>query len=298
MARHTKVLAVANQKGGVGKSTVTVQGAYLLAEDTFTLKGKIADRKSFKVIVIDFDPQCNATQTLLIRDVDRTIDLEPSETSAAFFGWQEGDDHSISWDLDSPLPKPVPVPPVFDSFYENKISIIPAHKTALAEADAIDLDDALVVAQRIRQFAQDCDADYVLLDTSPQLGVRQIVAMVAADAIICPVNTDNYSKNGLNEFFETYSAVSSSNPNISLCVIPNRVDNKLAVTAQKLHDLQEELEGVITKAYIPSSGSITNAMDAGRPCWRKGTSGNDAAVGKRVREALTEVFNMIGVDAK
>lgn len=298
MARHTKVVTVANQKGGVGKSTVTVQGAYLLAEDNCIRKGKIVERKSHKVIVVDFDPQCNSTQTLLIRDVNSSLDLAPSDTSAAFFGWKENADHSISWDLDSPLPQAVPVPPVFDSYYENKISIIPAHKTALAEADAMDLNDALVVAKRIRQYALECDADYVVLDTSPQLGVRQIVAMIAADAIICPINTDNYSKNGLNEFLETYSAVRSSNPNISLSVIPNRVENKMAVTAQKLRELQDELEGVITETYIPASGSIANAMDAGRPCWRKAPSGNDAAVGKRLREALSEVFNMIGIDAK
>lgn len=304
--RNTKIIAVAIQKGGVGKTFLAVHTAYLLAEDSYPFKSQTVKRKPKSVTFIDFDPQCNGTLSLLVRNKEAFYSgehqWEPKDTSAAFFGWSLKDDGNgdsyINWDMDLPFPVAVDVPPVFGAYYEGRIKCIPAHKEALAETDGLELEQALDVAERIREYALQCDSDYVVIDCSPQLGIRQLVAMLAADYIMTPINADLYSEVGLAEFVETYNSIQSANPSCQLVVIPNRIDFKLKATQAKMEILRESLGDSMTENCIPNSGSITNAIDVSRPVWRKPPGGNDAAVASKVRKTLSEALAKFGIDAK
>lgn len=303
--KHTKIIATAIQKGGVGKTFIATHVAYLLAEDNYPYQSQTVKRPSHSVTFIDFDPQCNGTLSLLVRNKDAyysgEFSWEPAQTSAAFFGWtmvQDQHGSHIDWDMSLPFPKAIDVPPVFGTYYDGRIKCIPAHKDALAETDSLDLELSLKVAERIRQYALECDSDYVVLDCSPQLGIRQLVAMFAADYIITPINAELYSEIGLAEFLDTYYSIRSSNPQCELVVVPNRIDFKTKATQSKLESLREQLGDFMTKNCIPNSGSITNAIDASRPVWRKPPGGNDAAVASKVRKTLSEALAKFGIDAK
>lgn len=297
MSATTKILAVAIQKGGVGKTMVTCALSYLLAENNYPANGRPKERKALNVTVLDLDPQCNATQSLLIRERGYSSDYDISASTAQFFGWTEDHDGGIEWDMNAPFPEAIPVPPVFDLFYEGKIKCIPGHKTALADADAIDPNLMYDVAERIRQYAYESTDDVILIDCSPQLGVRQMVAMLAADHIITPINIDMYSESGLYELVETFNAVREANDGVELHVLPNRIDAKSKENIVKLDELKAKAGSYIVDNKIPYSNSISTATDTGRPLWRKAPSGNDSLIGRQVRAALSEVLARCGIEA-
>lgn len=297
MTAQTKIIAVAIQKGGVGKTFVSCAISYLLAENSYPLKGRPTERHAYNVTIMDFDPQCNATQTMLVRERGFSSDYSVEQSTAQFFGWTSVDGESVEWDMDAPLPIAIPVPPVFDMFYEGKIKCIPGHKTALADADALDPELMYEVANRIRQYAYESDDDVIVIDCSPQLGVRQMIAMLAADHIITPINIDMYSEAGLFELVDTFNAVREANDDIQLHVLPNRIDAKSKENMTKLIELKEKAGEYMVESKIPYSNSISTAQDNGRPLWRKPPSGNDSLVGRQVREALSETLARCGIVA-
>lgn len=300
-----KIIGVAIQKGGVGKTVISVNTAYLLAENNYPHKGKTKERKPYKVTVMDFDPQCNATMALLLRGestiYDNSLEFEPEQTTASLFGWSmvgEGDEAHIEWNMEQPFPPAIEVPPVYGSYYKGQISCIPGHKSALAETDLMEPLQALEVAERVRDYAAQSDADYIIIDCSPQLGVRQLVAMLASDYLVTPVNADLFSEKGLAEFLQTFNDVKSANPTCQLRIIPNNFDFKVSATMAKLESLRNDVGEFMTEGVIPRSGAVNNAIDTGRPIWRRPPSGNDAAVGNKVRAALSELLASFGIDAK
>jgi chromosome partitioning protein len=298
MGINTKILALAIQKGGVGKTTLAINIAYLLAEDSYPVAGRPTARKPLKVTLIDLDPQCNSTQTLLVNGKKEDLDVSVDQTSAAFFGWHMAEDESLSWDMNMAFPSPMLVSPVFGQFYDGKIKCIPGHGLALADADALDPDLVFDVAQRIRDYALQCDDDVIIIDCSPQLGVRQVVAMLAADHIITPVKTDAYSEKGLDTFVGTFLQVKEANEDCKLHIIPNLVDSKSSENLVNLDVLRDKVGEWMTEQSIPYSNSISKALDVGRPPWRKPPSGNDALIGRQVRAALSELMARCGIDAE
>lgn len=298
MGQNTKILALAIQKGGVGKTTLAINISYLLAEDSYPIGGRPAARKPLKVTLIDLDPQCNSTQTLLLKGKKEDLDVSVEQTSAAFFGWSTDEDGDVFWDMEKALPTPIPVSPVLDQYYDGKIKCIPGHALALADADALNPELVFEVAQRIRNYALQCDDDVIIIDCSPQLGVRQIVAMLAADHIITPVKTDAYSEKGLNTFVGTFLQIKEANEDCKLHIIPNLVDSKSNENLVNLDVLRSVVGEWMTEQSIPYSNSISKALDVGRPPWRKPPSGNDALIGRQVRAALSELMARCGIDAE
>ncbi|MEH6454799.1 MAG: ParA family protein [Cocleimonas sp.] len=298
MASHTKIIATAIEKGGVGKTSIAINLAYLLAEDTYPVKGKSLPRKSYSVTVMDSDPQGNATLTLLTRDKDIDLDLDPSQTTAAFYGWLENADGEVTLSNNTPDPIARPIEPVFGVYYTGLIKIIPSHPKALSDVEQLDPNDIYQVAERIRAYAEKCDSDVLIIDCSPQLGMRQLVAMLAADHIITPIKSDSYSEKGLSSFTETFIAIRQANENCQLHVIPNMIDLKSPENQKILDSMRSELGDAMTVNQIPYSNSINKAITSGRPPWRKPPSGNDASVGRQVRIALSEVLARCGLVAE
>jgi len=298
MASHTKIIACAIQKGGVGKTTLSVNLAYLLAEDNYPEKGKSIPRKAHSVTVMDSDPQGNATLTLLTRDKNIDLDLAPSQTTAAFYGWSEDEDGHVTLGNDTPDPKAITIDPVFGAYYTGLIKVIPSHPDALSDVEQLDPDKVYQVAERIRAYAEKCDSDVLIIDCSPQLGMRQLVAMLAADHIITPIKSDSYSEKGLTSFTETFIAIREANENCQLHVIPNMIDLKSPENQKIIDSMREELGDAMTTNQIPYSNSINKAITSGRPPWRKAPSGNDASVGRQFRIALSEVLGRCGLVAE
>ena len=225
-------IAFANQKGGVGKSTICTQTAFFLA-------GKMGK----KVLVIDADAQGNSTSTLLQR-------AEPTGT----FSHQ-----LLDPDLESVEIMRTP--------HEN-IDLIgsPRNSDEGYDAEALDLELVTLPAERIAQFED--QYDYILIDCPPCLGRKLLSALVMTQFVVCPVKVSGYALEGLEGLFRTISRVQEFNEDLNVVgAIVNEYDggasHKLA-----LEELRAQTPGLIFDNMLRHRPPIDAAQMRGVPIWK------------------------------
>lgn len=231
-SRPARVIAVANQKGGVGKTTTALNLAYALGE------------RKRRVLVVDADQQATATEgagldPLIVQDEKRGLeDVLFGETT------------------------------IRDAIVERDgFSILPC-TIALAEAQIkilLDPDDGrFVLRERLETVA--LDYDYILIDCPPELALITVTALVAADRVLIPTKASRYDVRGIPLILETIAKIRKrQNPSLSvLGILPTMFNRGYAVEQQVLTDLRTLLAG---KARIfepiPRSTEIDQATYAG-----------------------------------
>lgn len=233
------VIAVANQKGGVGKTTTTANlGAAL------TLRGK-------RVLLVDLDPQGNLTSSFgLEKDVQQTV-------------------ADALLDRHTPLPVvPVPngaiVPMRFDDGDQHHLAVVPA-AVNLAGAEA-QLMNKLGREMRLRDqlSAVDKDYDYVLIDTPPALGVLTINALVAATKVIIPTEARFFSLQGLQMLEESIEEILYLNPRLEvLGVLLSKLDRRLKEERQVSAYLRQRWGIRVFHTEIGTNSKILEAGSTG-----------------------------------
>lgn len=213
-----KIITVANQKGGVGKTTT----ALILAQGLVTLKKK-------KVLLIDIDPQGNLSQCL------SGIDLSSLGSYNLF---QSKAKESIVSFIQS------------DAKVKN-LDIIPSHPNL--SLLAIDLAQKTAASERLKialEGLEKVNYDYVIIDTPPSLSILTINTFVATDSVIIPVQGDVFSLHGLGQLNETLIEVKEfGNKNIKIDGII-LVRHKRSVLSNTINDkLREIAKKIGTKAY-------------------------------------------------
>lgn len=226
-----QIIAFANQKGGVGKSTMTVQGAFYYA----LKQGK-------KVLVVDMDAQANSTSSL----------LQGKELTSTH-----------SEELFDPEAK------VQVQTTESGIDLIGSSLTDDAgyDAESLPMEMAGNPALHLEELRD--KYDYILIDCPPALGRRLLSALLSADFVVSPVKLSGYAVEGLGRLFSTMISIKESfKPNLKILgVVINEFDGS-AAHQESLNAVKEALgEDLVFESILRHRPPIDSAS-YGKPIWK------------------------------
>ena len=244
-----KIIAICNQKGGVGKTTTT-----------FNLGAALALNHDKKVLLIDFDAQANLSEYLgytedekptmaqLISEVVRKATISPDQVNACI-RYNE----------------------------KNKLYYIPAD-ISLANAETI-MTTALAretILKRILSQSVIESYDYVLIDCLPSLGILLINALVAADEMIIPVQTQKFSLDGLQALTELYEQIRSTiNPALKLAGILPTMADFTNVSRNALNSLADRSDKVFDTVIHKSVEAAKSSESGNALCKTKNKLGDE-----------------------
>ncbi|KUK13510.1 MAG: ParA family protein [Synergistetes bacterium] len=226
-----KVIALANQKGGVGKSTTAVNLSSAVAS-----LGK-------KVLLVDVDPQGNATSGL---------GVEKEEVPYSLY--------------DVILGKVKAEEAIIKGVYRN-LDLIPSN-IDLAGAE-IELVNAVSRETRLKRVLNGVLANYsfVFLDCPPSLGLLTINALTAADGVIIPIQCEYYALEGLGQLLKTIDLVREYlNPELEIYgVLLTMFDSRTKLAHQVVNEVKNYFKEKVYKAIIPRSVRVSEAPSYGKP---------------------------------
>ena len=226
-----RIIAVANQKGGVGKTTTAINLSSCLAE-----KGK-------KVLAVDMDPQGNMTSGLGVdkNSVENTIyDLIIGESS-----------------IDEVLKKDI----------MKNLDIIPAHiDLSAAEIELIDVEDKEYIVRNVIKDIKD-NYDYIIIDCPPSLSMLTINAMTTATSVLVPIQCEYYALEGLSQLIHTVDLVRDRlNPELEIeGVVFTMYDARTNLSLQVVENVKDNLHQNIYKTIIPRNIRLAEAPSYGVP---------------------------------
>lgn len=234
-----QVIAVLNQKGGVGKTTSTINlGAYLAKT------GK-------SVLVVDFDPQGNATSGLGI------------------------DKHNLSATMYDVLFGQAEVSDAIQETNTDRLFVLPANPSlASAEVELVSqMQRELILKNILANVAH----DIVLIDCPPSLGLLTVNALAAANHLLIPVQAEYYALEGLSQLLSVVQRVRAGlNPGLDLLgVIVTMYDSRTSLSEQVYEELQKHFSDKLFKTVIPRNVRLAEAPSHGKSIhdhdkWSKG----------------------------
>ncbi len=227
-----RIIAVANQKGGVGKTTTAINLAAALCET------------GMRVLIVDLDPQGNASTGL-------GIDERPATTYELLLG-------------DDPLDE------IIQSTNVDGLSIVPA-TVDLSSAD-IELYSnekrSFLLHDALRQTAmEEYDWDYILIDCPPSLNLLTVNAMVAADSVLVPLQSEFFALEGLSQLMLTIREVrQSANPDLRIeGVVLTMYDRRNNLSQQVEKDARENLGDLVFATRIPRNVRVSESPSYAMP---------------------------------
>lgn len=237
--KQTHIIAVLNQKGGVGKTTTTINLAAYFAK-----LGKT-------VLVVDSDPQGNATSGL---GIDKT---------------------QLSATLCDMLVSGTSLANVLLETKINNLLLLPTD-ARLASAE-IELSARIGRERILKEALKSAEYDYILIDCPPALGLLTINALTAADLVLIPVQAEYYALEGLSQLLQVMQQVRASyNPQLELLgVVMTMFDKRTTLAEQVYSEVKKHFDDKLFKTVIPRNIRLAEAPSYGKPIsehdkWSKG----------------------------
>lgn len=229
-----KIISVANQKGGVGKTTTTINLAAALVE------------LSYRVLVIDLDPQGNASTGLGIEMEDREF-----TTYELLLEDVDLNDVILQTDIENLMIVPATV-----DLSSADIELISNEKRSFL------LNDALRQPQMER-----FDFDYILIDCPPSLNLLTVNAMIASHSVLVPLQSEFFALEGLSQLMLTIREVRhTGNPNLRIeGVVMTMHDARNNLSQQVEQDARDNLGDLVFKTRIPRNVRVSEAPSFAMP---------------------------------
>jgi chromosome partitioning protein len=226
-----RIIAVANQKGGVGKTTTAINLAASLA----------ALEK--KVLIIDSDPQANATSGIGIdtRKIKCTI-------YDCLIDGKEPGEALISCEVEN-------------------LSIIPSNIDLVgAEIEMLDRSEREKILKKVLAKIKD-DYDYILVDCSPSLGLLTVNALAASDSVIIPVQCEYFALEGLGKLLNTIKIIQNNlNPELEIeGFLLTMYDSRLRLSNQVADEVNKHFQQMVFKTIIQRNVKLSEAPSFGQP---------------------------------
>lgn len=249
-----RIIAIANQKGGVGKTTTAINLSACLAE-----KGK-------KVLAVDMDPQGNMTSGL-------GVDKDNAEKTIYDLIIGEADINEV----------------ICKEALEN-LDVIPTNiDLSAAEIELIGVEDKEYIIRNAIHKVKD-EYDFVIIDCPPSLSMLTVNAMTTADSILVPIQCEYYALEGLSQLIHTIELVKERlNPELEIeGVVFTMYDARTNLSLQVVENVKDNLNQNIYKTIIPRNIRLAEAPSYGMPINKYDTKSTGA---ESYRLLAEEVIN-------
>lgn len=253
-----KIIAITNQKGGVGKTTTSINLAAALAE------------KKSRVLLVDLDPQGSASSVLANREGDE----DPPSIYAALIGER-------------------PATELVSTTRVKNLSLIASDlDLAGAEVEVARMDDHMMrLRGAFESLREQAAFDYILLDCPPSLGILMSNALTAADEILVPIQCEYYALEGLGLLMEVTDRIraTGANPTLSIAgLLLTMFDTRTNLNPAVEREVRNHFQEVVFKTLIPRTVRFAEAPSHGRTIFEHESHGTGATAYRKLAAEFLE----------